>query len=161
MRSPRTYRIRQAILKTAKNGPLCVTDILDHPDCMMLAATRGEAATEFNELTGYGYLEPVPQTNAEYRRITAAGRAQINGEADRDIRVFGKNALLLGLCVVLAATLQCGCRTNAVEVREYYESGQIKTEKIDKSHGFIPWSEGDGKVIDLLDVNVNGASLGK
>jgi len=66
------------------------------------------------------------------------------------------------LAVLLAAVLllaMAACRTRTSWRVEYHPGGEVAAMQYSADFGFAPWSEGDGKVIDILDVTISGASL--
>lgn len=63
------------------------------------------------------------------------------------------NMLIVIAVIVLALGLACGCANTTK--KEYYETGQLKSEFSDT--GFDPkWSDGVGKVMPFGQVSVNG-----
>ena len=70
---------------------------------------------------------------------------------DLDIELILVVAITCGVVVALFG----GCST--VEYKEYYKDGNVKTQY--KKEGFIEWSHGSGKVINLPLANpsvING-----
>jgi len=96
MQTQRTHTIRQAVLKTARDfapAPFALDDLEADPAISRHQATRDELHAAWRDLAGYGYLALVPEANGSLARITAAGLAQINGDAARDPAIFGRYAL--------------------------------------------------------------------
>lgn len=166
MRTSRTYELRKEILKYTKSRmglPIEHDDVINYcPAFAVYRPTREEAMEEINGLLANGYLRTIEGSNGLFT-ITAKGLFQINQEGDLDPYIWGKAGLkVLCMCfAVLVLGLCSGCRTNNIEKREYYESGQLKSECLDKSEGVLEWSEGPGKTIDVFDLNVSGVGLGK
>ena len=64
------------------------------------------------------------------------------------------------LAIVVLVLLLCslpGCATETSKT--YYETGQLKSEY--SREGFVPWSDGDGKVINLPLANPHISGVGK
>ncbi len=96
MQTQRTYTLRQAVLKAAKDfcpAPFVVADLEYEPSLTRHQATREELLEVWRDLLGYGYLELVPEANGALAKISPAGLAQINGDAKRDPAIFGRYAL--------------------------------------------------------------------
>jgi len=68
-------------------------------------------------------------------------------------------ALPLAAALLLAMALLQGCRTRTSWRAEYHATGELAAVQYGEDTGWAFWSEGDSKVIDILDVNVSGASL--
>ena len=69
----------------------------------------------------------------------------------------GLSVLAIAYLVFLLCMLLGGCATETC--KEYYESGQLKSDY--SREGFVPWSDGDGKVINLPLANPSISGVGK
>jgi hypothetical protein len=67
------------------------------------------------------------------------------------------NVVLAVVFVLLMLALLSGCATETH--KEYYESGQLKSEYL--REGFVSWSDGDGKTINLPLANPHVNAVGK
>ena len=96
MQTQRTHTLRQAALKTAREfspAPFGLDDLEADPSLARHQATREELVAAWRDLLAYGYLATVPESNGALATITAKGLAQINGDARRDVAIFGRYAL--------------------------------------------------------------------
>lgn len=96
MKPERHYTIRQGVLKVAREygqAPFGLEDLEADPSLERHNASRDEMLAAWRDLIGYGYLELIPAANGDLARITASGLAQINGDAKRDVAIWGRYAL--------------------------------------------------------------------
>jgi hypothetical protein len=68
-------------------------------------------------------------------------------------------ALLLAAALLLAMAALQGCRTRTSWRAEYHATGELAAVQYGEDTGWSFWSEGDSKVVDILDINLSGASL--
>jgi len=95
MHNQRTYQLRQNILRTAADaypGPFGMDDLGASQPVRNLRAERSEIVSELNTLARAGFLEPIPESNGDWLKISASGLDQINQETALDHRIWGKDA---------------------------------------------------------------------
>jgi len=106
MREERTYELRRAILEAhvyyTPKIPLSLDDVMRFYRLPCLRVTREQVEEEWNSLAVNGYLEDVPDSNGEYKRITASGLNQFNREVKLDVYIWGRQALTV---LVVAFTI--------------------------------------------------------
>ncbi len=92
MKSKRTYKLRQAILRAFEEynpAPIGYNEIDEIPGFSVLRPNREELVVELRNLATWKFIEEVPGSNGDYLRITGSGLDQINQETDRDPHIWG------------------------------------------------------------------------